>query len=223
MSDVMLDDRPLVFDDLVGYFAAGEKPESAWRVGAEHEKFGFKLHTYDRPPYEGPWGIKAMLNGLERFGWKGVLRGRDPDRPVARHGQHQPRARAASFEALRRAARNHPRHLFGDRPPPGRGEDRRRRDRHRVPGRGLRPVIYDARRIPIMPKGRYDIMRAYMPKVGTLGLDMMLRTCTIKANLDFSTEADMVMKFRTSPWRCSRSPRPCSPTHPSPKASPTGS
>ena len=50
--------------------------------------------------------------------------------------------------------------------------------------------------LPIMPKGRYEIMLDYMPKVGSLGLDMMLRTCTIQVNLDYSSEADMVKKFR---------------------------
>jgi glutamate--cysteine ligase len=52
--------------------------------------------------------------------------------------------------------------------------------------------------MPIMPKGRYKIMTAYMPKVGTLGLDMMYRTCTVQTNLDFSSEADMVKKLRVS-------------------------
>ncbi|EMS60294.1 Glutamate--cysteine ligase B, chloroplastic [Triticum urartu] len=52
--------------------------------------------------------------------------------------------------------------------------------------------------IPIMPKGRYEIMRNYMPKVGTLGLDMMFRTCTVQVNLDFSSELDMIRKFRAS-------------------------
>ena len=50
--------------------------------------------------------------------------------------------------------------------------------------------------LPMMPKGRYKIMANYMPKVGSLGLDMMLRTCTIQTNLDYSSEADMVKKFR---------------------------
>ena len=52
--------------------------------------------------------------------------------------------------------------------------------------------------LPVMPKGRYRIMLDYMPKVGKLGLDMMLRTCTIQTNLDYSSEADMVKKFRVA-------------------------
>src|SRR5208283_6089719 len=52
--------------------------------------------------------------------------------------------------------------------------------------------------IPLMPKHRYAIMTKYMPKVGSHGLDMMFRTCTVQANLDFSSEADMVKKLRVS-------------------------
>jgi glutamate--cysteine ligase len=76
--------------------------------------------------------------------------------------------------------------------------------------------------LPIMPKGRYDIMLRHMPRVGTMGLDMMLRTCTIQVNLDYSSEADMVQKFRLA-WRCSRWRPRCSPIRRSPKASPTAS
>jgi glutamate--cysteine ligase len=47
-----------------------------------------------------------------------------------------------------------------------------------------------------MPKGRYKIMTDYMPKVGTLGLDMMYRSCTVQVNLDFENESDMVKKLR---------------------------
>jgi glutamate--cysteine ligase len=37
-----------------------------------------------------------------------------------------------------------------------------------------------------------------MDKVGTMGRDMMFRTCTVQVNLDFSSEADMVKKLRVS-------------------------
>mmetsp|Transcript_15045 Transcript_15045/g.28974 ORF Transcript_15045/g.28974 Transcript_15045/m.28974 type:complete len:300 (-) Transcript_15045:252-1151(-) len=47
-----------------------------------------------------------------------------------------------------------------------------------------------------MPKGRYAIMKKYMPTVGSMGLDMMFRTCTVQVNLDFESEQDMVEKFR---------------------------
>ena len=73
--------------------------------------------------------------------------------------------------------------------------------------------------IPVMPKGRYEIMRAYMPKVGGLGLDMMLRTCTVQANLDFAVRSRHGEEVPPVAWRCSRSPRPCSPTRRSSRAS----
>ncbi len=196
MSDVTLDDRPLVFDDLVGYFAEGEKPESKWRVGAEHEKFGFRLNGFERPPYEGPWGIKAMLNGLERFGWKGVYEGETlialshgmANISLEPGGQFE--LSGAPLETIHEICSETGRHLE---------EVKTVADEIGIGflGLGFDPVSTRAQ-VPIMPKGRYDIMRAYMPKVGSLGLDMMLRTCTIQANLDFATEADMVMKFRTS-------------------------
>ena len=69
MADVVTDERPLTLEDLVRWFEAGEKPASAWRVGAEHEKFVFRLGTAEPIPYDGPAGIQALLNGLSRFGW----------------------------------------------------------------------------------------------------------------------------------------------------------
>jgi glutamate--cysteine ligase len=196
MSDVTLDDRPLVFEDLVAYFAKGEKPAEAWRVGAEHEKFGFKLDTYERPPYEGPWGIKAMLEGLMRFGWQGVyedstLIGLEKGMAnVSLEPGGQFELSGAPLETIHDICSETGRHLE---------EVKTVADEIGIGflGVGFDPVSTRAQ-VPIMPKGRYDIMRAYMPKVGSLGLDMMLRTCTIQANLDFASEADMVAKFRTS-------------------------
>lgn len=45
--------------------------------------------------------------------------------------------------------------------------------------------------LPWMPKGRYAIMRDYMPEKGRHGLDMMRRTCTLQINLDYTSEANM--------------------------------
>jgi glutamate--cysteine ligase len=196
MADAAVDDRPLVFEDLVEYFAKGEKPESAWRVGAEHEKFGFKLGTLERPGYDGPSGIKAMLEGLMRFGWKGVYEG---DVIIGlEHGMAnvslepggQFELSGAPLLTIHDICSETGRHLE---------EVKTVADEIGIGflGVGFDPISTRAQ-VPIMPKGRYDIMRAYMPKVGNLGLDMMLRTCTIQANLDFGSEADMVMKFRTS-------------------------
>ena len=88
-------------------------------------------------------------------------------------------------------------------------------------GFGMTPS-WSRAQIPVMPKGRYKIMRNYMPKVGEYGLDMMFRTCTVQTNLDFSSEADMVKKLRVSAWRCSRSRPLCSPIRRSREGRPNG-
>jgi glutamate--cysteine ligase len=75
MADVLGDDRPLTFEDLVHWFEEGEKPADQWRVGAEHEKFVFRLGSHEPVAYDGPKGIKALLDGMTRFGWKGVYEG----------------------------------------------------------------------------------------------------------------------------------------------------
>jgi hypothetical protein len=76
MAQTKTDDRPLTLDDLTAYFSEGCKPKEAWRVGAEHEKFGFRLSDHSTVPYYGPDGIEALLKGLMRFGWEPVLEDR---------------------------------------------------------------------------------------------------------------------------------------------------
>ena len=196
MAETALDDRPLTLDGLAAWFEAGCKPESAWRVGAEHEKFGFRLSDFARPGYEGPGGIRAMLEGLMRFGWTGVFEGEvliGVERGMANvslepGGQFE--LSGAPLETIHDICSETGRHLE---------EVKTVADEIGIGflGLGFDPS-WRREDVPVMPKGRYDIMRAYMPKVGSLGLDMMLRTCTIQANLDFGSEADMVRKFRTS-------------------------
>jgi glutamate--cysteine ligase len=196
MAEVALEDRPLVFEDLVRYFESGCKPENRWRIGAEHEKFGFRNGTWERPPYDGPAGIKAMLEGLVRFGWKGVYEGphlialERAGASVSLEPGGQFELSGAPLETIHEICSETGRHL---------DEVKAVADEIGIGflGLGFDP-LWSRDRIPVMPKGRYDIMRAYMPKVGNLGLDMMLRTCTVQANLDFASEADMVAKFRTS-------------------------
>jgi glutamate--cysteine ligase len=196
MAETALEDRPLVFDDLVRFLEAGEKPETDWRIGAEHEKFGFRLSTLERPPYEGPSGIRAMLEGLRRFGWEGDYEGKTliglsrSGASVSLEPGGQFELSGAPLETIHDICSETGRHLE---------EVKAVADEI---GIGFLGLGFDPKwrrdQIPVMPKGRYDIMRAYMPKVGSLGLDMMLRTCTVQANLDFASEADMVAKFRTS-------------------------
>jgi glutamate--cysteine ligase len=197
----MTDTAPLTFDDLAGALSKGIKPKDQWRVGAEHEKFGFDKSTLRRPTYEGPNGIHAMLEGLQRFGWAPVEEG---GRVIALERKNaegftasislepggQFELSGAPLLTIHDICSETGQHLM---------EVKQVADLLNLGflGTGFDPMWTRAD-VPVMPKGRYDIMRAYMPKVGNLGLDMMLRTCTIQANLDFDSEADMVLKFRTS-------------------------
>jgi glutamate--cysteine ligase len=169
-------------DELVAWFEAGCKPKSQWRIGTEHEKFPFTVHRHNPVPYEGPRGIRALLEGMQLLlGWEPIMEGEniiglhdvtgggaislEPGGPLMAH-----------LAQIREVAR-----------PLGIG----------FLGMGVTPKWTRAE-IPKMPKGRYRIMTEYMPKVGKLGLDMMYRTCTVQTNLDFSSEADMVKKLRVS-------------------------
>ncbi len=195
MAEAACDDRPLVFEDLVRWMADGGKPKSEWRVGAEHEKFVFRLKDHAPVPYE-PNGIKALLDGLTRFGWTPVMEGENVialERGLANvslepGGQFE--LSGAPLDTVHEICEETGQHL---------NEVKQVADELGLGflGLGFTP-IWTRDQVPVMPKGRYKIMRQYMPKVGNLGLDMMFRTCTVQANLDFADEADMVAKFRTS-------------------------
>jgi len=182
--------------ELVDYFASGNKPREKWRIGAEHEKFAFQLDTLRRPSYEGSTGIEAMLKGMMRFGWKGYY---ENDKLIAllRDGASvtlepggQFELSGAPLETIHDICAETGQHLEEVKAVAselGLG----------FLGLGFSP-LWTREETPVMPKGRYNIMRSYMPKKGKLGLDMMLRTCTVQANLDYADEADMVLKFRVS-------------------------
>ncbi|MHC3128285.1 glutamate--cysteine ligase [Brevundimonas sp. GN22] len=197
----MADYAPLTKEQLIETISRGAKPADQWRVGAEHEKFGFDRSTLRRPAYEGANGIKAMLDGLTRFGWAPVYE--------AGHVIALERKNAEGFTASISLEPGGQFELSGA-PLLTMHDICNETGQHLMEvkqvadqiGLGFLGVGFDPmwkrEDVPVMPKGRYNIMRAYMPKKGKLGLDMMLRTSTIQANLDFSDEADMVMKFRTS-------------------------
>jgi glutamate--cysteine ligase len=195
LADIACTERPLVFEDLVAWFAAGAKPQEAWRVGAEHEKFVFQLGSHATAPYQ-PGGIKALLEGLTRYGWAPVFEGENVialergKASVSLEPGGQFELSGAPLETVHEICEETGAHLQ---------EVKIVADELGLGflGLGFTPT-WRRDEIPVMPKGRYDIMRAYMPKVGGLGLDMMFRTCTVQANLDFASEADMVAKFRTS-------------------------
>ncbi|HEX4710593.1 glutamate--cysteine ligase, partial [Phenylobacterium sp.] len=195
MAEVACDDRPLTFEDLVAWFDQGSKPKSEWRVGAEHEKFVFRLGTHEPVPYQ-PNGIKALLDGLTRYGWAPVMEGENVialergKANVSLEPGGQFELSGAPLETIHDICEETGQHLQ---------EVKVVADELGIGflGLGFTPV-WRRDQVPVMPKGRYKIMREYMPKVGGLGLDMMFRTCTVQANLDFGSEADMVAKFRTS-------------------------
>ncbi|MBJ7485192.1 glutamate--cysteine ligase [Brevundimonas sp.] len=192
---------PLTRDQLVSVMSGGAKPRDQWRVGAEHEKFGFDKSTLRRPAYEGPNGIHAMLTGLQRFGWAPVEEGghlialsrknaEGFTASISLEPGGQFELSGAPLLTIHDICNETGQHLM---------EVKQVADQLNLGflGAGFDP-LWTRADVPVMPKGRYDIMRAYMPKKGNLGLDMMLRTCTIQANLDYESEADMVLKFRTS-------------------------
>ena len=179
---------------LVDYLEAGSKPPERWRIGTEHEKFVFRLSDHRRVGYEGPDGIRALLEGLRRFGWEPVL---ENGNPIALSGNNcsislepggQFELSGAPLDTLHQTCAEVHEHL------------RQVREVANELNIGLIGLGFDptSRREDVswMPKGRYAIMRRYMPTRGKLGLDMMLRTCTVQVNLDFESEADMVRKFR---------------------------
>src|SRR5450432_2172164 len=186
-------------DELVAWFAAGSKPKSQFRLGTEHEKFAFTVEGRRPVPYEGRRSIRALLEGMQHLlGWEPIIEdgniiglfdvtgggaiSLEPGGQFELSGApvetvHQTSAELMAHRAqVNEVAR-----------PLGIG----------FLGIGMTPD-WSRADMPMMPKGRYRIMTAYMPKVGKLGLDMMYRTCTVQTNLDFSSEADMVRKLRVS-------------------------
>ena len=196
MGQAVVDDAPLTVEALAAHLAKGCKPPSQFRIGAEHEKFPFRLGTHDPIPYDGEDGIFALMQGLKRFNWEderegetliGLHRG-GANISLEPGGQFE--LSGAPLETIHDLHEETVQHL---------AEVRAVGQELAIGflGLGFTP-IWTRAEVPVMPKGRYKIMRAYMPKVGRLGLDMMFRTCTVQANLDFGSEADMVLKFRAS-------------------------
>jgi len=201
MTETLCPDRPLTFDDLVADFDRGFKPKSEFKVGSEHEKFVFRVPGHQSVPYEGPAGIRALLTGIKRYGWSEVTEKRADGGEtligLSRGGASvslepggQFELSGAPLESVHEICLEIGAHLTEARAVGaelGLG----------FLGLGFTPEWTRAQ-VAVMPKGRYRIMADYMPKVGHLGLDMMFRTCTVQANLDFASEADMAAKMRLS-------------------------
>ncbi len=179
---------------MIERLASGCKPAEDWRIGTEHEKIGFCLEKKTPIPYVG--GIQAILEKLQRFDWDPVFEGENvialkrDDASVSLEPGGQLELSGAPLEHVHQTCGEVHRHLR---------EVREVADEVGAGfiSLGFRPDT-KLEDVPVMPKGRYGIMRSYMPKVGTHGLEMMFRTCTVQTNLDFSSEADMVQKFRVS-------------------------
>ncbi len=182
---------------LVEYLEAGSKPPAAWRIGTEHEKFVFRRADLRRVPYDGPDGIAALLHGMTRFGWKPVVEdgntialANDAQCSITLEPGGQFELSGAPLETVHQTCDEVHEHL------------RQVREVCDELGLGMIGLGFDPKwrreDISWMPKARYRIMRDYMPKKGRLGLDMMLRTCTVQTNLDYRSEADMIKKFRVS-------------------------
>ena len=180
--------------DLVAFLEKGCKPKANWTIGTEHEKFGFQRDTLMPLEYGGARGVKAMLEGLLRFGWQPVMEG-DNIIALLHDGASITLEPGGQFELSGATLKNL--HQTCDEVHTHLAQVKEVADEINAGfiGLGVSPK-WAREEVPIMPKGRYDIMRSYMPKKGNLGLDMMLRSCTIQTNLDFGSEADMVQKFR---------------------------
>ena len=184
-------------DELVAYLEAGNKPKEDWRIGTEHEKFGFNHADLSPVPYEGPSGIRAILEGLrDMLGWEPILENGNiigmvdatKGGAISLEPGGQFELSGAPLETIHQTCREANSHLAQVREvaePLGVG----------FLGLGFSPKWTRAE-TPMMPKKRYRIMTDYMPKVGSNGIDMMYRTATIQVNLDFSSEADMIKKMR---------------------------
>jgi glutamate--cysteine ligase len=185
------------FDQLAAYMEAGCKPRAAWRIGTEHEKFGFLTDSRLPLPYDGPRSVRAVLEGIrDRFGWQPVLEqgqiigltkdganvSLEPGGQLELSG-----APLSTIHETRAELESHLAEVHAVADPMGVG----------FLGIGAAPE-WTHDQMPMMPKGRYRLMTDYMGRVGTHGTQMMYRTCTVQVNLDYASEADMVKKLRVS-------------------------
>src|SRR6202050_3412029 len=186
-------------DDLVNWIAQGVKPKSQFRIGTEHEESSCTPERCRPVPYAARRGIRAVVEGMEHLlGWQPIMEGPNPiglfdvtgGGAISLEPGGQFELSGAQLRTVHQTSSELMAHL---------AQVREVAQPLRIGflGLGMTPTWTRAE-MPQMPKGRYKIMTAYMPKVGTLGLDMMYRTCTVQTNLDFSSEADMVKKLRVS-------------------------
>ena len=185
------------FDQLAGSIESGCKPKADWRIGTEHEKFGYLTDSHAPLPYDGPRSIRALLEGLrDRFNWQPVLE-QDKIIGLTRNGANVSLEPGGQFELsgaplsttheVAAELQNHFDEVRAVTEGWGVG----------FMGIGAAPE-WRHEEMPVMPKGRYRLMTDYMGRVGTHGTQMMYRTSTVQVNLDYASEADMVQKLRVA-------------------------
>jgi glutamate--cysteine ligase len=181
--------------DLIGYFRASEKPRAEWAVGTEHEKVGVYADTGDRVPYEGPYGIGALLEKIaSAVGWERIEeRGRvialsHDGASITLEPGGQIELSGAPLAESRQTCAEFNAHV---------DLVKELSDDFGIAwlGLGIDP-FHEVDEIPTMPKARYDIMRSYLPTRGGLALEMMHATATVQANFDYASEEDMIRKMR---------------------------
>ena len=185
------------YEQLAEYLADGCKPKQDWRIGTEHEKFGYCKDTLKPLPFEGQRSIRAVLEGLrDRYGWAPIEEGghliglKKDGANISLEPGGQLELSGAPLETIHQTCdevNDHLRDVKSIADKVGVG----------FIGLGAAPV-WQHEDMPLMPKGRYKLMDSYMKSVGTAGTTMMRRTCTVQVNLDFSTEADMIQKMRVA-------------------------
>ena len=193
-------EQPADVARMVAWIAQGETPPDRHRIGTEHEKFLFHVDSHAPVAYDGERGIGALLEALLRELGPGAKPIMEKGRIIGLHdgaggavtlepGGQLELSGAPLFDLHQTCAETgaHLGHMRRAAEPLGIA----------MLGLGFHPTA-SRKDIAFMPKGRYAIMSAHMPRVGKLGLDMMLRTCTVQVNLDYTDERDMRRKFRTS-------------------------
>ncbi|KAE8055333.1 hypothetical protein FH972_012180 [Carpinus fangiana] len=190
----VLPTKPLTKEDLVGYFASGCKPKEEWRIGTEHEKFGFQLRTLCPITYEQ---IEELLNDVAAiFGWDKIMEGDNliglekGKQSISLEGGGQLELSGAPVKTLHETYAEIRSHLC------------QVKAVARKMGIGFLGIGFQPKGglkdMPTMPKPHQEILAGYLAKVGPLGIDTLRRTCTVQVNLDYSSEADMIRKFRAS-------------------------
>ena len=184
-------------NQLIEYLASGCKPKSDWRIGTEHEKFGYCKETLLPIPYSGDRSVLAILKGLEReFGWAPITENNNLI-GLSKNGANvslEPggalELSGAQVQTVFQTCDEVNEHL---------SQVKSIADKLNIGFIGLGAAPHwKHHEMSMMPKGRYKLMSEYMDQVGTMGKSMMFRTCTVQVNLDYSSEADMVQKMRVA-------------------------